>query len=109
MARLPFLDGPRFLALGLVAIAAAPLGMRAAQTTEGNAAYQEGRRAIEQSRWEEAIEAFEEAAEDESLADASLYWQAYAESRRGGTARALELVATLASRFPDSLRSISRS
>ncbi len=84
----------------------APLGLvvalAALQSPEANQAYERGRQALDRGSWQEAIEAFELAAEDKALADAGLYWQAYAYSRIPDPQRALELVAALESRFPKS-------
>ncbi|HJS73859.1 MAG TPA: HEAT repeat domain-containing protein [Vicinamibacteria bacterium] len=83
-----------------------PLGIAVAlaalQSPEANQAYEQGRQAIDRGSWQEAIKAFEEAAEDEALADSGLYWQAYAYSKIPDAKRALELVAQLESRFPKS-------
>jgi hypothetical protein len=84
----------------------APLGLvvalAALQSPEANQAYERGRQALDRGSWQEAIDAFEIAAEDDALADAGLYWQAYAYSRIPDAKRALELVAALESRFPKS-------
>jgi len=84
----------------------APLGLAVAlaalQSPEANQAYERGRQSLDRGSWQEAIEAFELAAEDKALADAGLYWQAYAYSRIPDAQRALELVAALESRFPKS-------
>jgi hypothetical protein len=72
------------------------------QSPEAKQNYQRGREALDRGKWREAIEAFELAAKDDALADAALYWQAYAQSKIPNTARALELVAALESRFPKS-------
>lgn len=72
------------------------------QTEAGNASYQEGRRALDRGDWEVAIAAFEEAAGDDALVDAALYWQAYAHQRNGDAARALELVSEIENNFPSS-------
>jgi HEAT repeat protein len=83
-----------------------PLGLAVAlaalQSPEANQAYERGRRALDRGSWQEAIEAFGLAAEDPGLADAGLYWQAYAYSKVPDAKRALELVASLESRFPKS-------
>lgn len=84
----------------------APLGLAVAlaalQSPEANQAYERGRQAIDRGSWQEAIEAFELAAKDESLADDGLFWQAYAYSKIPDAKRALELVAMLESRYPKS-------
>ncbi|HEY7818368.1 MAG TPA: HEAT repeat domain-containing protein, partial [Vicinamibacteria bacterium] len=83
-----------------------PLGIAVAlaalQSPEANQAYERGRKAIDRGSWQEAVEAFEEAAEDQALADSGLYWQAYAYSKMPNPQRALELVAQIESRFPRS-------
>ncbi|MGH9319678.1 MAG: hypothetical protein ACRD21_11645 [Vicinamibacteria bacterium] len=78
------------------------LAMAALQSPEANQAYQRGRDALDGGRWQEAIEAFEIAGEDEALADAALYWQARAHARIPNAQRALELIASLESRYPRS-------
>jgi hypothetical protein len=78
------------------------VALAALQSPEANQAYQRGRQAIDRGSWQEAIEAFELAAEDEDLADDGLFWQAYAYSKIPDAKRALELVQSLESRFPRS-------
>jgi outer membrane protein assembly factor BamD (BamD/ComL family) len=78
------------------------LALGALQAPKANEAYERGRRALDRGSWREAIEAFELASEDESLADAALYWQATAYSKIPDAKRALELVAELESRYPKS-------
>jgi HEAT repeat protein len=78
------------------------VALAALQSPEANQAYERGRQAIDRGSWQEAIEAFERAAEDEALADSGLFWQAYAYSKVPNPQRALELVAALESRFPKS-------
>jgi len=84
----------------------APLGLvvalAALQTPAANQAYERGRQALDRGSWHEAIEAFGAASEDQALADAGLYWQAYAYSKIPDARRALELVASLESRYPKS-------
>jgi HEAT repeats len=84
----------------------APLGLvvalAALQSPEANQAYERGREALDRGSWQEAIEAFALAAEDQTLADAVLFWQAYAYSKVPDAKRALELVAAIESRFPKS-------
>jgi hypothetical protein len=72
------------------------------QSPEANQQYQRGREALDRGKWQEAIQAFELAAKDEALADAALYWQAYANAKIPSAARALELIASLETRFPRS-------
>jgi HEAT repeat protein len=78
------------------------VAVAALQSPEANEAYQEGRAAVEDKKWKEAIEAFEQVLDDQTLGDAALYWQAYAFSKLPDRNRALELVAQLERQFPDS-------
>jgi hypothetical protein len=84
----------------------APLGLvvalAALQSPEANQAYERGREALDRGSWQEAIEAFALAAEDKALADAGLFWQAYAYSKIPDAKRALELISSLESRYPRS-------
>jgi hypothetical protein len=64
--------------------------------------YREGREALDRGDWDAAIRAFEKAAEDESRADAALYWIAYAQNKKGDAASALETVEALKQSYPDS-------
>jgi hypothetical protein len=59
-------------------------------------AYQDGTRALDHSKWEEAVKLFSlEADRKGSRADGALYWKAYAESRMGHRDAALASLATL--------------
>lgn len=84
----------------------APLGLvvalAALQSPEANQAYERGREALDRGSWQEAVEAFALAAEDKALADAGLFWQAYAYSKIPDAKRALELISSLESRYPKS-------
>ena len=64
--------------------------------------YQQGREALDRSDWQGAVELFEQVPEDDAVADASIYWQAYAYNKLGDADRALESVALLERRFPNS-------
>ena len=64
--------------------------------------YREGREALDRSDWDAAIRAFEKASEDESRADAALYWIAYAQNKKGNAAAALETIEALKQSYPDS-------
>ncbi|HXV64392.1 MAG TPA: HEAT repeat domain-containing protein [Vicinamibacteria bacterium] len=96
----------RLLSLATAGVLLAALSARASlswiQSAEGNASYQEGRQALDRGDWARAIEAFQRAGEDEALADAALWWRAYAHHRAGEVERALELVSELDRRFPQS-------
>lgn len=67
-----------------------------------NPDYERGRAALDRGDWQAAVEAFEDLASDETLADAALYWQAYAYHKLGNTGRALELATELSDRYPGS-------
>ncbi len=83
-----------------------PLGLAVAlaalQSSEANQAYERGRKALDAGNWQAAIDEFERAGDDDALADAALYWQARAYSKIPDAKKALELVASLESRFPKS-------
>ncbi len=64
--------------------------------------YREGREALDREDWDAAIRAFEKAREDESRADAALYWIAYAQNKKGNAAPALETIEALKESYPDS-------
>ncbi len=64
--------------------------------------YREGREALDRGDWDAAIQAFEKAGEDESRADAALYWIAYAQNKKGDAALALETIEALKESHPDS-------
>ena len=65
--------------------------------------YEEGQRAIEEGRWQRAVERFTDlAAENGSRADAAMYWRAYALNRMGQKAEALTAAAELIRQYPDS-------
>ncbi len=65
--------------------------------------YDEGTKALEDSEWEEAIEAFDEVAESGgSRADGALYWKAYALSKLHRRSEALSSIERLANTYPKS-------
>lgn len=69
----------------------------------GNSHYQAGRQALEDGRWQSAIEAFEASRRShEDVPDAALYWQSYALYRSGNSRAARTLIERLRSRYPDS-------
>jgi len=72
------------------------------QSPETNESYRKGREALDRGGFRDAAAAFAEAEKDPAVADAALYWQAYALAKLSDTARALELVAELEKRFPES-------
>lgn len=80
----------------LPAVVLMAIGFQATDT-----AYERGREALDRADWLEAIEAFEDVTEDR-LADAALYWRAYAHHKLGEPDRALELATSIPDRFPES-------
>jgi HEAT repeat protein len=72
------------------------------QAATSNQSYEEGRRALDRGDYRAAVAAFERAGEDGSVADAALYWQAYAFSKIPDAENALGRIQELESRFPQS-------
>jgi hypothetical protein len=65
--------------------------------------YDEGREAIEEGRYDRAIDRFNRLIEMKTTrTDAALYWKAYSQSKLGQRAEALNTVADLQKRFADS-------
>jgi hypothetical protein len=88
-----------FPSLAAVALA---LSVVFLQSPETNESYRKGREALDRGGFREAVAAFAEAGKDPAVADAALYWQAYALAKLSESARALELVTELENRFPQS-------
>lgn len=66
-------------------------------------AYESGREAIDEERWERAIERFNRVVEMRGAkADTALYWKAYAQSKLGQRAEALATLAELNKNYPKS-------
>jgi HEAT repeat protein len=75
----------------------------AAADERADGLYEQGRQALEDSRWEKAVELFTRAAEmTPARADAALYWKAYGLGKLGRTADALRTLADLRARFAHS-------
>ncbi|MGE3191133.1 MAG: hypothetical protein AB7N90_15740, partial [Vicinamibacterales bacterium] len=65
--------------------------------------YETGQELIEESRWSDAIERFQQVIELAGpRVDAALYWKAYALDKAGERAEALAAITEIADRFPDS-------
>ena len=65
--------------------------------------YDEGREAIEEGRYDRAVDRFTRLVEIKSTrTDAALYWKAYSQSKLGQSAEALATLADLQKRFADS-------
>ena len=72
----------------------APLGAQWPHNSDRE--YEQGTRALDRSRWEDAVKLFREEADRKGpRADAALYWKAYAESRMGHRDAALASIASL--------------
>jgi tetratricopeptide (TPR) repeat protein len=65
--------------------------------------YDQGRNAIEQGRYDRAVERFDQLIEMKTTrTDAALYWKAYSEDRLGARAKALTTLAELQKQFTES-------
>jgi len=65
--------------------------------------YDGGRESLDEGRYQQAEQKFDELARmNSSLADAGLYWKAYAENQSGKRSAALATIADLKKRFPQS-------
>lgn len=65
--------------------------------------YSEGTRAINESRWQDAVRAFDKVAQSHGEhADGALYWKAYAENKEGQSAAALSTCGELRQRYQKS-------
>ncbi|MFZ1083645.1 MAG: hypothetical protein WAN35_01625 [Terracidiphilus sp.] len=68
-----------------------------------NAAFADGTRAINESRWADAVDLFTRVAQQKSVhADGALYWKAYAQNKLGQTKPALDTCTQLRHDFPSS-------
>ena len=68
-----------------------------------DADYQRGKQALDARQWDQAIQAFELAASHGgTVADAALYWEAYAQNRAGRRQEALSTLAQLRRAYPSS-------
>ena len=75
----------------------------AAQRDRLDRLYEEGQRAIEEGRWQNAAERFAAiAAGKGTRSDAAMYWRAYALDRLGQKAEALTAAAELINQYPES-------
>lgn len=79
------------------------LGFQAQQGGREDADYRAGRQALDSSRWEEAIAAFGRSADRKGqVADAALYWKAYAQNRAGRKNDALATIGVLRQSYASS-------
>jgi HEAT repeats len=75
----------------------------AAQRDRDERLYEQGQKALEEARWQVAVDRFTAAAAAKtSRADAALYWKAYALDKLGQKAEALATAAELVKGFPQS-------
>ncbi len=73
------------------------------QVSKGDEAYQRGRKALDERRWDDAVTAFDEAIQLKSpRADGALYYKAYAQNKQGRRDAALQTLQTLTSGYPQS-------
>ena len=78
-------------------------GAPASLSTQDNSLYNDGMRAINDSRWANAEAIFTMVANQHSnQSDRALYWKSYAEKKQGHGKVALESCATLAQQYPAS-------
>jgi hypothetical protein len=74
-----------------------------AASAPDSAAFADGARAINESRWADAVNLFTQVAQQKSVhADGALYWKAYAQNKLGQSGQALETCAQLRGGFPSS-------
>jgi len=86
---------------GIVLVVA--IGLLGAQETREDPDYRQGRRALDNAQWDQAIAAFDAAvARKGAAADAALYWKAYAEGRAGRRDRALATLDALRQAYSSS-------
>ncbi len=99
------------LSLGIIAVdcLAVPAVSAGAAAADDRAAarsgsYREGHRAIDDERWADAVEAFDQVlvADCTDDCDAALYWKAYALHKLGRSRPALEALRRLRGDYPDS-------
>src|SRR6185437_12678184 len=76
---------------------------RERERDQENSNYDRGQQALDQSRWDRAVTAFDRVAEMKGpKADAALYWKAYAQNKQGQRAEALGTIAELNKTYPKS-------
>jgi HEAT repeat protein len=97
------LFAPAALCLPIVFVGVTHLGDTLDEAGQGNNAYADGTRAINESRWSDAESIFSKIASQQGdRADAAMYWKAYAQNKEGQQARALETCADLGHTYPKS-------
>jgi HEAT repeat protein len=84
-------------------LAEAQTAREAARKDRVESMYEDGQRALEEARWQRAVERFSSVAEVKgSRSDAALYWKAYALDKLGQKAEALATAAELIKTYPTS-------
>ena len=90
------------IAICFIAAVVLLAGMLSAQN-QADKLYDEGRALLNESRWPEAIEKFNQAAaQGGARNDAALYWKAYAQDRQGLRSETLATLQELKRSFPES-------
>ncbi|WP_321473807.1 HEAT repeat domain-containing protein [uncultured Paludibaculum sp.] len=90
--------GDGFYAMGMAQAAT----LSSIKNSKLDRAYSQGQRALDQRKWEDAINEFRNAANDPARADACLYWIAYAQSKLGHRDEALGTLGELKKNHPNS-------
>lgn len=92
------LSGDGFYAMGMAQAATATT----IKNSRLDRAYSQAQRALDQRKWEEAINEFRNASADPARADACLYWIAYAQGKLGHRDEALGTLGELKKAHPNS-------
>src|SRR5919204_153498 len=93
-------NGPMIAATKL---SGSPLAAGAEADDRADDLYDEGREAIEEGRYDRAVDRFNRVIELKGpRTDAALYWKAYSQHKLGQRADSLSTLADLQKRFPDS-------
>jgi len=93
--------GQEFLNGGM--LASVGDGLPSAIASPDGGSFEDGLRAVNQSRWNDAIAIFTKLAEQESGSpDGALYWMAYAENKLGRSSQALNTCTSLLRDYPQS-------
>lgn len=91
-----------FICCALLALAATAAAQQPS-SREDERAYERGQKALDRSRWDEALSAFTEvASHGGARADGALYWKAYSENKLGRTREALATLEQLRKTHPES-------
>src|SRR6266487_3635134 len=92
-----------FSLLLLVLATGAPMSGVRADDSKEDSLYQRGSKALDERRWDQAVEAFNEVVRlGGSRKDGALFWKAYAQNKLGQRSEALETVRELSKNFANS-------